>query len=90
VAHELNWPSFFPARCNGGAEDAEILVQRMREDGIPLDEVTYLAIIDCVSRRAMRGEASLDDAWAVVDEMKAMGIEPTARTYGALISVCTR
>jgi len=54
----------------------------MKERGVRPDILTYNSAMELFAKRAME-----DEAWALVDDMKALGILPDIETYKFLLQV---
>lgn len=54
----------------------------MKERGVRPDILTYNSAMELFAKRAME-----DEAWALVDDMKALGILPDIETYKFLLKV---
>lgn len=57
-------------------------LKEIKERGVRPDILTYNSAMELFGRRAME-----DEAWALVDDMKAQGILPDIETYKFLLQV---
>lgn len=57
-------------------------LKAMKERGVRPDILTYNSAMELFAKRAME-----DEAWALVDDMKALGILPDVETYKFLLRV---
>jgi len=55
----------------------------MKMEGLTPDIVTYNLLM-----RAAAQSARITDAWAILEDMEAVGVQPTALTFNHLINVC--
>ena len=57
-------------------------LQEMKEYRIPPDILTYNSAMDLFGKHALE-----DEAWALIDDMKALGISPDIETFQFLLQV---
>jgi pentatricopeptide repeat protein len=78
---------FLSVRASVGqskVQDGHDLIQKMSEQGISPNVVTYTAFLDLISRAG----GSLGDAEGVIARMQGEGLSPNNQTFAALLSVC--
>jgi len=63
------------------------LVNEFKSEGVACDLVVYNGLLVVCARDS---ESTLQDAWAVVDEMMEAGLNPDSYTYATLIDIAAR